>query len=292
MEENLHIGAALSSDSTASTLYVSDLDGTLMHKDLTISDFTVNTINELVNKGMHFSFATARSLVTASKIASKIEVSLPVIVYNGSFIMDSRTGEVLSAVFFSKEERQKIGKCLLEHDVYPIVYAFRDGIEKYSYVPELISRASSEFLQEKKGDIRDNPVPDTESLMEGEIFYFTCIDEEEKLAPLYEAMKDTFYCVYQRDIYSGEQWLEIMPKQATKANAVKRLMQMLGCSRIISFGDGKNDIPMFQISDECYAMENAEDALKRIATAVIGSNEEDGVAKWLQQNFKQDQIHI
>lgn len=292
MEENSHIGTSQSPGSIAPTLYVSDLDGTLMHKDLTISDFTVNTINELVKKGMHFSFATARSLVTASKIASKIEVSLPVIVYNGSFIMDSGTGKILNAVFFSKEESQKIGECLLEHGVYPIVYAFRDGIEKFSYVPELVSRAAAEFLQEKKGDIRDNPVPDTVSLMEGKIFYFTCIDEEEKLAPLYEAMKDAFYCVYQRDIYSGEQWLEIMPKQATKASAVKRLRQMLGCGRIVSFGDGRNDIPMFQISDECYAMENAEDALKQVATAVIESNEEDGVAKWLRQNFEVDIIHL
>ena len=42
-----------------------------------------------------------------------------------------------------------------------------------------------------------------------------------------------------------------------------------------------NDIPMFEISDECYAVENAVGELKAFATGVIESNEEDGVAKWL-----------
>ena len=72
-----------------------------------------------------------------------------------------------------------------------------------------------------------------------------------------------------------------MPAKASKANAIRKLQEMWGCSRVISFGDAINDIPMFEISDECYAVENAVDELKAVATGVIGSNEEDGVAKWL-----------
>ena len=68
-----------------------------------------------------------------------------------------------------------------------------------------------------------------------------------------------------------------MPAKASKANAIRKLKEIWGCSRIISFGDAVNDIPMFDISDECYAV----DELKAVATGIIGSNEEDGVAKWL-----------
>ena len=39
---------------------------------------------------------------------------------------------------------------------------------------------------------------------------------------LYEKYKDKYYCVYQRDIYTGEQWLEIMPPQVSKSNAIKK----------------------------------------------------------------------
>ena len=75
-----------------------------------------------------------------------------------------------------------------------------------------------------------------------------------------------------------------MPKKATKANAIIKLKELLGCDRIISFGDAINDIPMFQISNECYAVENAVDELKHLATKVIESNNADGVAKWLLKN--------
>ena len=71
---------------------------------------------------------------------------------------------------------------------------------------------------------------------------------------------------------------------ATKASAVLRLKEYLGCDRVVAFGDAENDISMFEIADECYAVENACDELKAIATGIIPSNEEDGVAKWLLEN--------
>jgi hydroxymethylpyrimidine pyrophosphatase-like HAD family hydrolase len=74
-----------------------------------------------------------------------------------------------------------------------------------------------------------------------------------------------------------------LPKQATKANAIKKLKEMWNCDRVVSFGDAINDIPMFQISDECYAVENAVDSLKELATGIIESNDNDGVAKWLRE---------
>lgn len=267
-------------------LYVSDLDGTLMRKDLTISEYTAETINRLVEEGMIFSFATARSLVTASKVAAGIMAKVPLIVYNGAFIMENHTGKILASNYFSRQETETISHTLFENGIYPIVYAMRDGIEKYSYVTKMVSRAAREFLNSRKGDIRDNPLKEISELIYGEIFYFTCIDEEEKLRPVYEELKNEFYCIYQKDIYSGEQWLEILPRGASKASAVLRLKKMLGCTKIVSFGDGKNDIPMFRISDACYAVANADPELKEIATDVIESNEEDGVVKWLEKERK------
>ena len=54
---------------------------------------------------------------------------------------------------------------------------------------------------------------------------------------------------------------------------------------MISFGDAVNDIPMFRISDECYAVENAVDALKAVADGIIPGNDADGVAAWLKENL-------
>ena len=58
--------------------------------------------------------------------------------------------------------------------------------------------------------------------------------------------------------------------------------------KVVSFGDAVNDIAMFQISDECDAVENARDELKHHATAVIGDHDEDAVALWLKAHYKKE----
>lgn len=143
------------------------------------------------------------------------------------------------------------------------------------------------FLESRKGDVRTNEVNSLSELKEGNIFYITCIDEPKKLMPLYGKYKDKYHCVYQTDVYTNEQWLEIMPLEASKSNAIRQLQSMLNCEKLIVFGDGKNDIDMFQMADKSYAVANAHDELKQYATEVILSNNEDGVARWLEANYKQ-----
>ena len=78
-------------------------------------------------------------------------------------------------------------------------------------------------------------------------FYITCIDEEEKLLPFYGKYQDQYRCIFQKDIYTNEQWLEIMPKEASKSNAIMQLKDYLHCDKSRCFlGDGLNDIDMFE----------------------------------------------
>ena len=51
------------------------------------------------------------------------------------------------------------------------------------------------------------------------------------------------------------------------------------------YSDKKNDIDMFKISDRSYAVQNTDDELKKYTAAVIPSNDEDGVARWLETNY-------
>ncbi len=255
-----------------------------MHNDQTLSSFTKETIGKLSEKGMLFSYATARSYTTASKVTAGLPDRLPVIVFNGSFIIETGTEKRLLSCIFSQKEASEILDQLLQCQVYPIVNAFLGGIEKFSYCEGKESRGVIWFLNARQHDTRKNPVFSAENLYQGEIFHITCIDEEEKLRPLYEYFRDKFPCVFYRDMYSGEMWFEIHPKGATKADAVLSLKKMLGCEKVVCFGDGKNDISMFRVADECYAVKNADEELLRVATAVIDSNENDGVAKWLMSH--------
>lgn len=267
------------------TLYVSDLDGTLLRSDETTSEYTNNTINALTRQGMIFSYATARSLVTSRKVTRGLNAHIPVIVYNGAFVMDNLTGEIMIANYFDGTIRDVFTE-LFENHVHPIVYSYINGTEKFSFIEDKCTRGMRMFLDSRKGDIRTNAVTTTAELTQGDCFYITCIDEPEVLEPLYEKYRDIYHCVYQKDIYTKEQWLEIMPKAASKSNAILQLKKLMECDRVAAFGDGRNDIDMFAIADTCYAVANAVDELKELATAVIGSNNEDGVAKWLEANFQ------
>ena len=264
-------------------LYVTDLDGTLLNRQDRVSPFSVRVINGLVDKGLLFTYATARSLVSASRVTEGLSTKIPVIAYNGAFIFQPSTGEILSREGFTDDERRKVRETLDRFRISPLVYSFIDGIEKVSWIPQHENDGIRRYLSTRQGDRRLRAVQDSDALYQGDIFYYTCIGEKDELQPVYELFSGDghFRCTMQQELYRPEYWCEIMPAMASKANAILKLKEMWGCSRIISFGDAVNDIPMFEISDECYAVENAVDELKAAATGIIGSNDEDGVAKWL-----------
>lgn len=266
------------------TLFVSDLDGTLLHSDKTISMYTCDVINKLAEKGIMFSYATARSFITARKVTDGLNAGIPLIIYNGAFIVDNATGSIMLSNYFTEKVYLLLDD-LIGNNIIPIVYAYIDGIEKFSFVENKCSRSMKDFLSTRENDVRANPLTDIKQLYNGNIFYITCIDDEEKLKPFYYKYKSDFHCIFQRDIYSNEQWLEIMPQSSSKSNAVLRLKKYLNAEKVVVFGDGKNDVDMFNIADESYAVENAVEDLKKIATGIIGNNNDDSVAKWLELNI-------
>lgn len=269
------------------TLYVSDLDGTLLNTDDKISQYSLTILNELIFKRMPFTYATARSLVSASVAASGLNLSMPVIAYNGAFIFEP-SGKILLSNVFSEEERQNIVDFLNANGVYPLVYAFIDGRERVSWIQGKENDGMLRYLSLRQGDRRLTPLADISHLYRGNVFYVTCIGEKDELQPIYDRFKDDphYNCILQQELYRKEYWCEIMPKAASKANAILRLKELGNYTRIVSFGDALNDIPMFRISDECYAVENAVKELKEMATGVIESNVNDGVAKWLLKHME------
>ena len=264
------------------TLYVSDLDGTLLRSDQTTSDYTNRVINQMAENGIIFSYATARSVYTSRIVTRGLNAAIPIILYNGAMIVDLKTQEILDSAFFGTDVYPLLDE-LFAAGIYPTVYAMIDGRERFSNLPAKSSKGTLDFIA-SRNDERKRIVETEAALIAGDMFYLTCIEMPEKIEPFYEKYRDVFHCVYQKDIYSGEQWLEIMPQGATKADAVLRLKALSGCSRLVVFGDGMNDLEMFGIADEAYATENAVPELKRIATGVIGNNDEDAVAHWLEEN--------
>ncbi|MBO5247221.1 MAG: HAD family hydrolase [Eubacterium sp.] len=271
------------------TLYVTDLDGTLLNTSHRISPYSIEVINTLVENGMLFTYATARSLVSASVVAKGLLTNIPVIAYNGAFIINPATKEILASSFFGKEETDKVEEVLKRYEISPLVYAYVNGVEKVTWNTAKENEGSRYYLEARKGDERFRPLTEaevSEHLYEGSMFYYTCIGEREELLPVYEVFSqdERFLCSLHQELYRPEYWCEILPKNATKANAIKTLKKLWNCDKVVSFGDAVNDIPMFQVSDEGYAVRNAVEELKQLATDVIGSNDEDAVANWLKKH--------
>lgn len=268
------------------TLYVSNLDGTLLNTNDAVSPKSIEIINALVERGMLFTYATARSLNSASAVTKGLSAKIPVIAYNGALIIHPETGEVIASESFEEDKTAKVIRCLKEHNVSPLVYAYIRHEEKVSWLTARENEGVRRYLSLRRGDRRLRPLTEKGRLYDGEIFYFTCIGEKEELKPVYDIFSgdEKFTCILQQELYRPEYWCEIMPKKATKANAVAKLKKLWGCDRVVSFGDAVNDIPMFRISDACYAVENAVEELKTMADGIIPGNDADGVAMWLKEN--------
>ena len=103
------------------TLYVSDLDGTLMRNNERLSEYTVRTLNELLRQGLPFTFATARSIESARVITGELEIKLPVITRNGAVLADNTTGRHIQKSVFTKEEVELLKQMLPELNFLRVV---------------------------------------------------------------------------------------------------------------------------------------------------------------------------
>lgn len=265
------------------TLYVTDLDGTLMRDDKTISSESVDILNRLLDQDVFLTYATARSLSSASEITKNISFKLPVIIRNGTILANPQTREEIEISMFG-EELQHIKRALADITIPGFTTAYFGSNEVKLCLAGRMNEGFQDYLQNHSADRRIHMVDTEDKLYEGKTCYFTFIAPKNELQPLYERVKHIkgINCIFQQDKYRLEYWLELCPGNATKATAIQRVKQLCGCQKIIVFGDSVNDIPMFQMADEAYATQNAIDELKAIATGIIEDNNSDGVAKWLK----------
>lgn len=273
------------------TLYVSDLDGTLLDRRDRLPDYTVRTLNALLQKGMLFTFATARSWHSAHIVTEGLSPELPWIVHNGSMLCDGRTGSCTDQVFLTDAERREILSHCEALGIWPLCYGILNGEEKVFYLTGLPRHPGMErYINNRRGDPRLTPVSSRDELLQGRTYYFTFIHDRGSLAPLWERVRSLPYVslTFQQELYREEYWLEMTSREATKAKAALRLKERLGCDRLIAFGDAMNDLPLFHVADESYAVENAMPEVRAAATGMIGSNEDGGVARFLLEKSNRE----
>ena len=266
------------------TLYVTDLDGTLLRSDATLSPYTISTINRLTEQGLAFTYATARSIESARPIAGELNLRLPAITRNGAVLADNATGKHLEKALFTEEEVALLKKLLPELPRCGFVSCFLGEEMFKAYVPGNLVPGMVQYADYYRDDPKMKPVKTLEEMFFGQPGYVTLIDDREKAAKIYEKVRQYpgWECIFQKDTYWDEYWVEVCPRNCTKAKAILKMKEQYGFRKVVAFGDSVNDMPMFRAADEAYAVSNALEALKEIATGVIGGNNEDAVARFLE----------
>ena len=271
------------------TLYISDLDGTLLNKSAELSEYTEKTLNRLIANGLHFSVASARTVASASKIMSGLQLRLPVVLMNGVVTYDMAAKSYVEKSPISEEVVLKILAVLKKFDVSGMMYRLTDA-ELMTYYESLEAEPIRTFVEERRNRYYKTfyHADSFFDVPRDQIVYFTLPDTYDRLLRVREALDGIpgITAVLYRDVYSGTLWfLELFSTAASKKNAVGLLREKYGFDRIVGFGDNLNDLPLFEACDVRVAVANAVDEVRAAADYICDTNENDGVIKWIEENM-------
>lgn len=265
------------------TLYISDLDGTLLSGGAKLKPRTAAMLTDFIENGVNFTYCTARSINSAARIMEKVSLRLPVVLMNGVFIYDTVKNEYIVKNFPKREQQELLRETVIRLGETPMIHSLIDGEIRNSFLENAESIKC--YVNDRKDDKRMRPVKSYEDMFSGEIFYAVFINpvHKDELDRVFTA-ENGFAHVYYADVDRPDNyWYEVFSITAGKANAVMQLKSITGADEIVCFGDNGNDLPMFSVSDRCYAVANAIEEVKAAADGVIGSNEEYGVTEFIQK---------
>ncbi|SHG42581.1 hypothetical protein SAMN05443144_12810 [Fodinibius roseus] len=273
---------------------VSDLDGTLLNNDGVLSKHSRTKLQRLIDNGLDFTVATARSLHTISDILRDLQLSLPVICLNGAYISDYNTKEHIVINEIQQDVRQRIREYVEKHDVGVFISSHYGGSDFLFY--NQISNGGLQWYYEDRLANNDHRLQSTKSIRDLRDHYITCftfIDREQKLLRIKQELLDQFpdrveVHLFENFYSRGWHWLTVHDYRATKDRAIQQLQDEFGQrdKDLVVFGDHINDIRMFKIAHQCIAVQNADERLKKHAHEVIGTNMEDSVVNYLEDMFR------
>lgn len=279
----------VSNEQCGPTLYVSDLDGTLLGEDSQLSAVTVATLNRIIGElGGLFTVATARTPATVVPLMQQVHARLPFIVIGGSAMWNPVTMSYEHTRGIDDMTVNAVADVFDRRGAHPFIYR-RHGknlLHTHHYGP--LSPQEERFIAERQHlplkqfflDDRDFRHSDDEALL---IFSMNKYAVLNSIADDLRTSVPTCSVMVYHDIFEeSEGYLEIFSAGTSKAAAIRDLARQLGAGRVVVFGDNRNDIAMMQAADFSVAVDNAFTEVKSVASEVIGPNTVDSVARWIE----------
>lgn len=275
-------------------LYVSDLDGTLLNSKAELSDRTVEVLNRAIERGLDFTISTARTPTTALQIVEPLNLRLPITMMNGVLVYDMASRRYLKKAVLDETVVMVLLGLIKLKGLSCFLYSLEDN-EFRSYYDSVDSKSLNYFRNERimKYDKKFTEVEDLSLVAGNDIIYCVLREPKEKLEVLRREISVVkgVTCEFYPDVYNEEYYmLEIGSDAASKEQAVRYLRENGHYDSVIGFGDNLNDKALLEASDYFYAVANAHPEIQNMAHSVIPSNEEDGVARFIEQMMEQEKM--
>lgn len=268
------------------TLYITDLDGTFLNSKGRVSDFSRELINKMTEEGLLFSAATARSPVTSAPILEGLNLKTPCVLMNGVFVYDMAEKKYIHLSEIKTSCAEKAIEIFKKHAQEPFMYVFENddiGVEYTS----LGVKAQKEFYDERKTQYsRFEKVPFL-SPKGKRVIYFADHTDYKKGKPLFDEISALpgVSAVFYEDTYCDCWYLEVFSDEASKPRGMEFIKEYVKAEKTVAFGDNLNDLAMMAKADFSVAVKNAKDRVKKAADKIIGTNDEDAVAKEIAKMF-------
>jgi len=255
-----------------------DLDGTLLNSDHEISEANMQTINELNDQGHAVILNTGRAYGDVIKIDALQNLEIPIFCVNGSVLFSDKR-ELLYEATISIETYNELFPILKELGVGILVYTNYGGFP--STLPPL-HKKSKEELNTLFEEFNYDEILEKDQLKIYKIIALTHLDEVEKVEVVKKALEGKFPIAMASSFPNN---VEITSSEAHKGKALLRYQNMMNLDfeEIIAFGDGGNDLAMFEAATTSVAMANAPLHVQQAADIVTKSNDEDGFAYAVRQ---------
>lgn len=271
-------------------LYVSDLDGTLLNGDAQISEKTAKIINREIEAGLDFTISTARTPATALKVVEPLKLRLPVMLMNGVLVYDMQTKTYIRKETMDETVVMVLLGLIKTKGLSCFLYALEQNTF-FAYYDSVDSTSLNYFRNEwiMKYDKKFTEVDDLSLIAGKDIIYCMLREPKERLEGLYRELSVVrgVTAEFYPDVYNDVYFLEIYSDKASKKEALAYLREKGAYDSVIAFGDNLNDKALLEGSDYFYAVSNAHPEIQNMAHSIIPSNDEDGVARFIEQMVKQ-----
>lgn len=262
-------------------LIATDMDGTLLDSQHRLPNGFIEMVSKLYDRGVYTVVATGRQYYNVVKYFEPILDKIWIVSENGAMI---NKGRELIHVF--SMDKELLAPAIEDIKRTPDSYYVQCGAEgAYSKpCPPYVEEEMHQFYERLL--ISENAYEEAKSMEICKIA-INSRDALTMFSCVLEKYKTTFNVVH-----SGLHWVDIMKKGVDKGDAISYIQEYLGITKeeTICFGDYPNDLGLFRVSGESYAMENARPEVKAVATHIAPSNNDGGVQKVLEQLYKENKF--